>query len=213
MGSACAVRDGCSRRVIGWAVDEHMHTNLVESAVAMAVAMRGELAEAVILQPTVAISTPPASWPGSLNSTEVPMGDTITPAQALAEARDDISIARDAAAGGDAHRRGQYARSAIDSAATTLLDPDASDHEVIAARYFLREGLALGGRPDTCRAAAIDTETEACALNDDDRVASRVPDPVQVRRAGQAHGREEPDRVGHRRVARHAAQLIFGRGD
>jgi transposase InsO family protein len=23
----CAVRDGCSRRVLGWAVDEHMHTD------------------------------------------------------------------------------------------------------------------------------------------------------------------------------------------
>jgi putative transposase len=45
----CAVRDGCSRRVIGWAVDDHMRTDLVESAVAMAVAMRGELADRVIL--------------------------------------------------------------------------------------------------------------------------------------------------------------------
>jgi transposase InsO family protein len=45
----CAVRDGCSRRVIGWAVDDHMHTDLVESALTMAVAMRGELAETVIL--------------------------------------------------------------------------------------------------------------------------------------------------------------------
>jgi putative transposase len=45
----CAVRDGCSRRVIGWAIDEHMRADLVESAVAMAVAMRGELAERVIL--------------------------------------------------------------------------------------------------------------------------------------------------------------------
>jgi transposase InsO family protein len=44
----CAVRDGCSRRAIGWAIDEHLHTDLVESAVAMAVAMRGELAEQVI---------------------------------------------------------------------------------------------------------------------------------------------------------------------
>ena len=44
----CAVRDGCSRRVIGWAIDEYLHTDLVESAVAMAVAMRGELAEQVI---------------------------------------------------------------------------------------------------------------------------------------------------------------------
>jgi putative transposase len=38
----CAVRDGCSRRVIGWAIDEHLRTDLVESALAMAVAMRGE---------------------------------------------------------------------------------------------------------------------------------------------------------------------------
>lgn len=43
----CAVRDGCSRRVIGWAIDEHMRTDLVEAALAMAVAMRGELAEPV----------------------------------------------------------------------------------------------------------------------------------------------------------------------
>jgi putative transposase len=45
----CAVRDGCSRRVIGWALDDHLRTELVESAVAMAVAMRGELAQMVIL--------------------------------------------------------------------------------------------------------------------------------------------------------------------
>ncbi len=44
----CAVRDGCSRRVIGWAIDEHLHTDLVEDAVAMAVAMRGELAAQVV---------------------------------------------------------------------------------------------------------------------------------------------------------------------
>jgi putative transposase len=45
----CAVRDGCSRRVIGWALDDHLRTELVESAVAMAVGMRGELAQTVIL--------------------------------------------------------------------------------------------------------------------------------------------------------------------
>jgi putative transposase len=38
-----------SRRVIGWAIDEHLRTELVESALSMAVAMRGELAEEVIL--------------------------------------------------------------------------------------------------------------------------------------------------------------------
>ena len=45
----CAVRDGCSRRVIGWALDEHLRTDLVESALSMALAMRGELASEVIL--------------------------------------------------------------------------------------------------------------------------------------------------------------------
>lgn len=44
----CAVRDGCSRRVIGWAIEETMHTDLVESALSMAVTMRGELPERVI---------------------------------------------------------------------------------------------------------------------------------------------------------------------
>jgi transposase InsO family protein len=45
----CAVRDGCSRRVIGWALDEYMHTDLVQAALEMVVAMRGELAEQVVL--------------------------------------------------------------------------------------------------------------------------------------------------------------------
>jgi putative transposase len=45
----CAVRDGCSRRVIGWAVEEHMHTDLVQAALTMAVVMRGEIAQQVIL--------------------------------------------------------------------------------------------------------------------------------------------------------------------
>ena len=29
----CAVRDGCSRRVIGWAIDEHMHTDLAAQVI------------------------------------------------------------------------------------------------------------------------------------------------------------------------------------
>ena len=43
------MRDGCSRRVIGWAIDEHLRTDLVEGALLMAVAMRGEVAPEVIL--------------------------------------------------------------------------------------------------------------------------------------------------------------------
>jgi len=48
-GWLCAVRDGCSRRVIGWAMDEHLRADLVTSAVAMAVAMRGGLVDTVTL--------------------------------------------------------------------------------------------------------------------------------------------------------------------
>lgn len=44
----CAVRDGHSRRAIGWAIDEHLHTDLVEAAVQMAVAMRGQLPAQVV---------------------------------------------------------------------------------------------------------------------------------------------------------------------
>ena len=43
------MRDGCSRRVIGWALDEYLHTDLVQAAMAVAVALRGELAEQVVL--------------------------------------------------------------------------------------------------------------------------------------------------------------------
>src|SRR3954453_406016 len=37
----CAVRDGCSRRVIGWAIDDQMRADLVESAGAMGGASGG----------------------------------------------------------------------------------------------------------------------------------------------------------------------------
>lgn len=46
-----------------------------------------------------------------------------TAREALDEARDDITFARQAALSGDDSRRAQYAMAAIDSAATTLLDP------------------------------------------------------------------------------------------
>ena len=39
----CAVGDGCSRRVVGWAVEDHLRTDLVEAALRRAVTLRGEL--------------------------------------------------------------------------------------------------------------------------------------------------------------------------
>lgn len=44
----CAVRDGCSRRVLGWAIAEHLRTDLVEAALRMAVTLRQTLPEQVI---------------------------------------------------------------------------------------------------------------------------------------------------------------------
>lgn len=92
-----------------------------------------------------------------------------TPAQALAEARADVTAARDAANHGDRYRQGQYARAAIDAAATAILDPDSSQREIVAARFFLRESLGLDGRANDCGADSIDTEQESCGLSDEDR--------------------------------------------
>jgi len=44
----CAIRDGCSRRVVGWAVEDHLRTDLVEAALRRAVVLRGQLPEKVI---------------------------------------------------------------------------------------------------------------------------------------------------------------------
>ena len=42
------VIDAHSRRVIGWAIDEHMRTDLVEDALQMAITLRGELPAQVV---------------------------------------------------------------------------------------------------------------------------------------------------------------------
>jgi hypothetical protein len=42
------VIDAHSRRVIGWAIAEHMRTDLVEDALRMAITLRGELPEKVV---------------------------------------------------------------------------------------------------------------------------------------------------------------------
>lgn len=112
-----------------------------------------------------------------------------TARDALDEARSEILAAREAAEHGDHHRRTQYARSAIDSAATTLLDPSASEPEVVAARFFLHEGLALDGRPNSCGADSIHTDEEVSALSADQQAWLR--DYLQTQRE------REPVRAGH----------------
>jgi putative transposase len=44
----CAVRDGSSRRAIGWAIEDHLRADLVDQALTMAVVLRGVLPEKVI---------------------------------------------------------------------------------------------------------------------------------------------------------------------
>ena len=44
----CAVRGGCSRRVIGWAIEDHMRADLVEDALRMAVTLRRQLPGKVV---------------------------------------------------------------------------------------------------------------------------------------------------------------------
>jgi len=44
----CVVRDGCSRRVLGWQIADTLHTDLVEDALTMAHTLRGQLPQQVI---------------------------------------------------------------------------------------------------------------------------------------------------------------------
>ena len=92
-----------------------------------------------------------------------------TPAEALDEARANITYARIAANDGDKYQCRQYAQSAIDAAATTLLDPAATARQVVAARSFLAEGLALDGRANACGADTIHTNEEAHCLCEEDQ--------------------------------------------
>jgi hypothetical protein len=65
------VIDACSRRVIGWAIDEHMRADLVEDALGMAITLRGELLEQVIfhsdrgatVRPVIAVMGEPGQIP------------------------------------------------------------------------------------------------------------------------------------------------------
>ena len=42
------VIDAHSRRVIGWAIEDHMRTDLVENALKMAITLRGQLPDTVV---------------------------------------------------------------------------------------------------------------------------------------------------------------------
>lgn len=46
----CAIRDGHSRRVLGWAMDSVQDSHLVERALRMAYTLRGEVPEGLVFQ-------------------------------------------------------------------------------------------------------------------------------------------------------------------
>ena len=72
----CAVRDGCSRRVLGWAIEDHLRTDLVEAALAMAVVLRGHAARQGHLprRPRHASTPPPRSPSCAPISAVLPVG-------------------------------------------------------------------------------------------------------------------------------------------
>lgn len=119
---------------------------------------------------------------------------TTTARDALDDARFDITSAQDALRDGDDLRQAQYARAAIDSAATTLLDPAATRREVVAARFFLSAGLALDGRANTCGADSIHTDEEASGLSPDDQAWLRTY--LQTREQRTLHALSADDSMG-----------------
>jgi len=52
----CAIRDGHSRRVLGWAMDSVQDSHLVERALRMAYTLRGEVPEGLVFMRIVALS-------------------------------------------------------------------------------------------------------------------------------------------------------------
>jgi hypothetical protein len=99
-----------------------------------------------------------------------PLTTEPTAEHALVQARYQINAARMAAACGDTRRQNECAQSAIDSATSTLIDPAATEREVVAAHFVLSEALALEGRGNTCGTEFIDVEVEAAALDGEDRL-------------------------------------------
>ena len=54
----CAVRDGRSRRVLGWAITDHLRADLVHQALTMAFVLRGQLPAQVIFHADGDVNTP-----------------------------------------------------------------------------------------------------------------------------------------------------------
>lgn len=54
--SPCVVRDGCSRRVLGWAMDDTQTTRLVERALRMAHTLRCGVPDGVVFRSSHRIS-------------------------------------------------------------------------------------------------------------------------------------------------------------
>jgi hypothetical protein len=92
-----------------------------------------------------------------------------TASEALVHAWNELNEAREALARADGDRQAECARLAIDAAATVLADPAAAGREVVVAHCFLREALALDGRPNTCGVECIDTIDEVSSLSPEDQ--------------------------------------------
>ena len=59
----CAIRDGCSRRVVGWAIEDHLRTDLVEAALRQASRCAESCPRKSSSTPTAAPSTPRSRSP------------------------------------------------------------------------------------------------------------------------------------------------------
>jgi len=87
------VIDAHSRRVIGWAIDEHMRTDLVEDALQMAITLRGELPANVVFHTDRGTQGEINRWSQHLVTMEVFDGSSTTGFRSCRAAGDEVAWA------------------------------------------------------------------------------------------------------------------------